>query len=74
MTFAKTFYEEKTKLFYLSLKGAKASTRNPYVYRVWVDRFYKILDKEPLYCYGTNVCTIAKADEIIENRLKETEE
>lgn len=74
MTITKTFYEENTRMFYKSLKDAKAASRFSYVCRVWVDDFYTILAKEPLYCYGTSVCTISSADKNIQERLKETEE
>ena len=64
----KCFYEEKTNQTYITLSGAMASTKFPYVYRAWLQNG-KILDKEPIFCYGDRVSTIKRADEEIYNRL-----
>lgn len=64
----KCFYEEKTNQTYRTLTGAKVSTKFPYVYRAWLQNG-KILDKEPIFCYGDSVSTIKRADEEIYNRL-----
>lgn len=64
----KCFYEEKTNKTYRTLSKAKKSTKFPYVYRAWLQNG-KILDKEPIFCYGSSVCTIKRADEEIYKRL-----
>lgn len=69
----KLFYNERSGGLYKTLKGAKGSSPNPYVYRAWVSDDWIILDKEPVYAYGGMVCTIKRADEIIAERLKQKE-
>ena len=64
----KCFYEEKTNHTYRTLSRAKKSTKFPHVYRAWIQNG-KILDKEPIYCYGDSVRTIKSADEEIYKRL-----
>lgn len=68
----KNFYNEKTGLYYKSLKEAKLSSKNPYVYRTWLDDNGKLIDMEPLYAYGSALCTIKIADQIIEKRIVHT--
>ena len=43
----KCFYNEKTESTYRTLSSAKKSSKNPYVYRAWLQNG-KILDKEPV--------------------------
>lgn len=64
----KCFYNERTEKTYRSLSDAKKSSKNPYVYRAWLQNG-EILDKELIYAYGESVATIKKVDEIIYNRL-----
>nr|DAV42255.1 MAG TPA: hypothetical protein [Caudoviricetes sp.] len=64
----KCFYNEKTESTYRTLSSAKKSSKNPYVYRAWLQNG-KILDKELIYAYGQSVTTIKRADECIYNRL-----
>jgi hypothetical protein len=64
----KCFYNEKTEKTYRSLSHAKKSSKNPYVYRTWLQNG-NILDKELIYAYGQSVATIKRADEIIYKRL-----
>lgn len=70
----KLFYNERSGGLYKTLKGAKESSPNPYVYRAWVSDEGKILDKELVYgALAPMVCTIKRADEIIAERLKQKE-
>lgn len=64
----KCFYNEKTEKTYRRLLHAKKSSKNPYVYRAWMQDG-KILDKEAIYAYGQSVATIKRADEKIYKRL-----
>lgn len=66
----KNFYNEKTGQYYKSLKMAKMSSKNPYVYRTWQDDEGKLIGKEGIYAYGTIICTIKRADQNIEEKLK----
>lgn len=66
----KNFYNEKTGLYYKSLKAAKLSSKNPYVYRTWQDHDGRLIGKEGIYAYGTSICTIYMADQKISERLK----
>lgn len=70
----KSFYNERSGGLYKTLKEAKESSPNPYVYRAWVSDEGKILDKELVYAYGGMVCTIKRADETIAKRLKQKEQ
>lgn len=64
----KCFYNEKTDGTYKTLSRATKSSKNPYVYRAWLQNG-NILDKELIYAYGQSVATIKRADEIIYKRL-----
>ena len=66
----KSFYNEKTGQYYKSLKDAKSSSKNPYVYRTWQDDDGRLIEKVGIYAYGTNICTIKMADQKIEEKLK----
>lgn len=64
----KCFYNEKTERTHRTLLSAKKSSKNPYVFRVWLQDG-NILDKELIYAYGQSVTTIKRADEEIYKRL-----
>lgn len=64
----KCFLNERTGKTSRTLSHAKKSSKDPYVYRVWL-KDGKILDKELLYAYGESLGTIKSADEEIYNRL-----
>lgn len=66
----KNFYNEKTGQYYKSLKDAKSSSKNPYVYRTWLDDYGKLIGMQGIYAYGTSICTIRMADQEIEEKLK----
>lgn len=70
MNIIKTFYEERTGLFYKTLKLAKSACKHPYVYRAWIDGGGRILGKYALYAYGDAVGTIARADEELAKRVR----
>lgn len=69
----KRFYNDRNGGLYNTLKEAKGSSPNPYVYRAWVSDEGKIQEKELVYAYSEMVCTIKSADAIIEDRLKQKE-
>lgn len=66
----KRFYNERSGGLYKTLKEAKESSPNPYVYRAWVSDEGNILEKYPVFAYGDMVCRIKDADQRIEEKLK----